>query len=402
MEANGNLRADTVLIRGADMASRLTDKAIRDLPAPATGSVVAWDSEVRGFGLRTTAACSRSFVLNYRANGRERRITIGSYPDWPLAKARERARVLKVRVDQGEDPMSDRHAERAAPTVADLADRFLEDAKGRCRPRSVAEYESLIRQLVVPKLGGLRVGSVTRLDVEAFHREVSRVTRVRANRALSLLRAMFFQAVRSGLRADNPAQKIARNAEHHRERFLTLDELHALFRALDNCRDQGSADALRLMVVTGARRGEVLNATWSQFDLTAGLWVKPASATKQNRVHRVPLNATARALLGRMAAEATGPLLFPGRRVGAAQTTLKRTWATVCVRAGITGLRVHDLRHSYASFLASAGLSLPTIGALLGHSSPATTNRYAHLLDRPLRDATEHMDAIVDGAKSND
>ena len=182
------------------------------------------------------------------------------------------------------------------------------------------------------------------------------------------------------------------------ERYLTLDELQALLAAPGRLPNQSSADAIRLLNVTGARRGEVLNATWDQFDLTAGLWVKPAATTKQKKLHRVPLNATARGLLGRMKAEATGPLLFPGRRVGAAQTNVKRTWAGVCKRAAIQGVRVHDLRHSYASYLASSGMSLPVIGALLGHSSPATTNRYAHLLDQPLRDATERIDAIVDGA----
>ena len=252
--------------------------------------------------------------------------------------------------------------------------------------------------MIVPKLGSLRVAAVRRADIETFHREVSKTAPVRANRGLSLLRKVFNLAIGWGICSDNPARGIERNPEHRRERYLSPDELERLMTALAEHPYRASANAVRLLLLTGARRGEVLGATWDQFDIKAGVWVKPAATTKQKKLHRIPLSAPARLLLAEMHAKAEGPALFPGRRENAAQTDLKRFWATVCRQAGIKGLRIHDVRHSYASFLASGGLSLPVIGALLGHSSPITTHRYAHLLDEPLRAATEKVGAIVAGA----
>ena len=150
--------------------------------------------------------------------------------------------------------------------------------------------------------------------------------------------------------------------------------------------------------MTGAREGEALSATWNQFDLTDGIWTKPHTATKQRREHVVPLSAPARQLLDRLQAQRNGsPWVFPGRDGGKPREDLKYAWARICKAAGIANLRIHDLRHSYASFLVSAGFSLPVIGALLGHATPATTARYAHLFDDPLRQATERASAIISG-----
>ena len=365
------------------MAIKLTDKEVRTLAAPASGYVITYDTEVKGFGARTTAAGAKSFVLNYRADGRERRITIGSFPDWGVAAAREQAKSLKRRIDVGEDPMADRHAERIAPTIESLAERYLAEHATRKRARSAAEDVSLLRQLILPKLGKLRVAAVRRPEIEAFHREITKATPTRANRALSLLTTMFNLAIGWEIRTDNPCKGISKNQEEKRERYLTGAELERVMGALASHPHQSSANVIRLLLLTGARRGEVLGATWDQFDLQTGVWVKPAATTKQNKLHRVPLSAPARQLLSEMHAKSDGPALFPGRRGNDRQTDLKRFWASICKTAGVHGVRVHDLRHSYASYLASAGLSLPVIGALLGHSSPMTTQRYAHLLDDP-------------------
>ena len=380
------------------MSATLTDKAIRGLPVPPSGNRVFYDGDVKGFGVRVTSAGALAFVLNYRAAGRERRITIGSFPDWSTKAAREQAKSLKRRIDMGDDPMAERHAERAAPTIESLAERYLAEHAPRKRARSVQEDRSLLRQLILPKLGKLRVAVVRRSEIEAFHREVSKQTPVRANRALSLLTKMFNLAIGWEIRADNPCKGIERNAEDKRERYLTPAELERLVAALAEHPHQNSANIIRLLLLTGARRGEVLGATWSQFDLDAGVWTKPAATTKQKKLHRVPLSAPARQLLSEMTAKATSDALFPGHRGNEQQTDLKRFWASICKDAGIAGVRVHDLRHSYASYLASAGLSLPVIGALLGHTQASTTQRYAHLLDDPLRAATERVGAMVAGA----
>ena len=148
------------------------------------------------------------------------------------------------------------------------------------------------------------------------------------------------------------------------------------------------------MLLTGARRGEVLGATWSMFDLEHGIWIKPSAHTKQRREHRVPISAAAIDLLRRLLVTATGAYVFPGRN-GAPLTDVKRTWQAVRSEAGLPDVRLHDLRHTYASLLASAGQSLPIIGALLGHTQPQTTARYAHLLDDPLRAATNQVGSFL-------
>jgi integrase len=188
--------------------------------------------------------------------------------------------------------------------------------------------------------------------------------------------------------------------EDRRERYLNPNELTRLVETLNEHPNRRAANAVRLLLLTGARRGEVLAGTWEQFDLEAGIWTKPSAHTKQKRSHRVPLSAPARALLDQIRTEAErsdvrSPFLFPGDVFGKPLSNIKLFWRSVCRRAGIEGLRLHDLRHQYASMLASAGLSLAIIGRLLGHTQPSTTARYAHLFDDPLREATERVGALV-------
>jgi integrase len=249
---------------------------------------------------------------------------------------------------------------------------------------------------------------------------------------VEVVRKAFNLAIRWGWRADNPASGVHRNPEEKRARYLSDTELVRLCKALAAHPERTSANAIKLLMITGARRSEVLTARWEMFDLDAGVWVKPSAHTKQRKAHRVPLSAPAVQLLtdlrttaNAMAATtgaAVSPYVFPGRN-GRPITDLKRTWLSVCRAAGLAEriekpaadgsvvkaengepviawratARLHDLRHTYASILASHGLSLPIIGALLGHTQPQTTARYAHLLDDPLRAATEHVGARVAG-----
>ena len=152
---------------------------------------------------------------------------------------------------------------------------------------------------------------------------------------------------------------------------------------------------MRLLLLTGARRGEVLAATWEQFDIEKGVWTKPSSHTKQKKVHRVPLASAAMILLEQMRSASASTYLFPSNTPEGHVTEIKHSWASICKSAQITDMRLHDLRHSYASIFAGAGLSLPVIGALLGHTQPATTARYAHLADDPLRAATDTIDPTI-------
>lgn len=408
------------------MGIQLTDNAVSEILPPTDGRpyVITYDGDhpkaVTGFGVRVTKAGARSFIFNYRTkSGKERRYTIGAarFKDgarwtdgWTATAARERASELRREIERGGDPMGDLSAARGAPTVADLAAKYLDEYASA--KRSAKDDEGLLNQIILPEIGARKVAEIQYEDIERLHRKVStrgiapaRKTKlgtkrepkpapIRANRMVALLSKMFALAIRWKMRGDNPAKGIQRNHEQRRERYLSGDELGRLTLALAK-HDGSSANVIRLLLLTGARRGEVLAAAWPQFDLDQGVWTKPSAHTKQKKEHRVPLSAPARQLLSQMKTGTGGDgKLFDGDEA----RRLARFWASISKSANISGVRVHDLRHTYASILASAGLSLPIIGALLGHTQPSTTARYAHLFDDPLRKATERVGQIVANA----
>jgi len=377
--------------------TKLTDKIVKLSP----GSALVWDADVKGFGARITAAGHRAFVLNYRrkADGRERRWTIGSFPDWTTGAARDEAKRLKRLIDGGADPVGEQQSSRAAPTVNELLDRFEAECLPRTRASTQRTYRNQINSEIRPKLGKLKVAGVRFGDIDALHRELSDRAPYQANRVVALAGRVFAMAVRWGMRGDNPCRGVERNPEQRRKRYLSNDELARLTAALAKHPDPQAVNIIRLLLLTGARKGELLAATWDQFDLASGVWTKPGAATKQKTEHIIPLSAPARQLLADLhKARDDSGYLFPGR-LGHRQD-IKAAWIVICKVAGIKGLRVHDLRHSYASALAGAGFSLPVIGALLGHTQPGTTSRYAHLQDDPLRAATERAGGILSGRPS--
>jgi integrase len=397
------------------MVEQLTDRVVRELPAPPSGNRITYDTDVKGFGCRVTTAGAKSFVLNYQAAGRERRLTIGSFPDWSTKQARERARELKREIDTGGDPLGEREAERTAPTVNELADRFEAEHLPRLRPGTQDEYRRLLRLYIRPQLGRTKVGALRYAEIEALHRKIMQTAPYSANRTIAVLSKMLSLSIKWGLRQDNPCRGIERAPERKRQTFLTPAQIGRLLEVLAAHPERVSANAVRLLTLTGARKGETLRAKWDDLDLGAGVWLKPGHTTKQTTDHRVPLSPPALALLSEMRAEADRenaqrgkdglapiPWVFPGSKPITGEWShlqdIKHFWAAVCEAAGLKGIRIHDLRHTYASILASSGLSLPIIGALLGHTQAATTHRYAHLLDDPLRAATERAAAVIIGA----
>lgn len=379
------------------MGQKLADAVVRALPIPSSGNVITYDTEVKGFGCRVTSGGSRAFVLNYRNRaGRERRITIGQFPDWGTGPARQEAKRLKQGIDRGEDPLAEVEADRGAKTVADLADRFREEHLGKKRPSTAKNYGILLDKFILPALRHHKVAEVTYSDIDGLHRKITKSgAPYQANRSLAVLSKMFALAIKWRWRDDNPAKGIERNPEEKRHRYLSPSEVARLGEALDRLEDRQAANIIRLLLLTGARSGEVMGAKWEDLDLGASVWTKPGSTTKQKTLHRVPLSAPARQLLIEIRADAGGgKFVFPGRGSDH-RVEIRPAWRAACAAAGLSGVRIHDLRHTYASLLASSGKSLPIIGALLGHSQPATTARYSHLLDDPLREATEGVGALL-------
>jgi len=379
---------------------KLTDNLLRKLPTPEQGNKITYDDAVKGFGVRITAAGGRAFILNYRRklDGRERRYTIGSFPDWSTSAAREEAKRLKRLVDGGADPVGEQEEGRAAPTVADLCARFERDYLPRNRPTTQRVYKQQIATDILPALGRVKVAAVSHADIDGFHHRLSARAPTHANRTVAVLSRMFNLAIRWGWHTDNPCKGVERNQENKRHRYLSGAEISRLSAALAKLEDVSAANAVRLLLLTGARRGELLAAKWADVDLEAGVWAKPGATTKQKTEHRVPLSAAAAQLLTEMRAQAgeDAEWIFPARG-GGHRPHINEAWIRVRKAAKLPGVRLHDLRHTYASVLVSAGLSLPVIGSLLGHSTPVTTHRYAHLTDDPLRAATERASAIITG-----
>jgi len=414
------------------MSDKLSEATARKALPPLRGQTMLWDGEVKGFALRITPGGAKSFVLDYRAEGRQRRITLGSWPDWTVAAARETAKSMKREVDLGTDPMGERQTQREAPTVLEMWERYTRENLPKKAERSQADERMMWEKIILPRFGKMKVVAISYDDVDALHRDITEIrgTPVRANRTVEVLRRAFNLSIRWKWRDDNPASGVSRNEEEKRNRFLNKVEIAALARALNEHGEPMSANAIKLLMLTGARRGEVLGATWEMFDLENGVWTKPSAHTKQRKLHRVPLSGPAIQLLfdlkesGRLKAEAAGerpsPYVFPGA-TGKPLTDVKRTWVSVCRKAGLgsevplidakgkpmmdrkgtpktefqPNVRIHDIRHSFASILVSAGASLPLIGQMLGHTQVQTTQRYAHLFDDPLRKAAETVGAFM-------
>jgi integrase len=379
---------------------KLTDASVRALPEPETGNKITFDEALKRFGVRVTAAGARSFVLVYRTAGRQRCYTIGAFPDWQTSAARQEAKRLKMQIRAtNADPIGEIESERSAPTVADLIDRYVSEHLPRKRPSSRQDDLYLIKRLA--SLRSLKVADVTFSQIDTLHQKITREGKLRrANSVRSLLSKMFSLAIKWRWRIDNPVKGVERNQENKRERFLTADEIARLNEALAKHPSRSSANAIRLLILTGARRSEVLTARWADFDLSSATWTKPATNTKQKKEHVLPLSGPARLLLADMRKSASSDYLFPGNGAGEHLEGLRRPWTAVCKAANIEGVRVHDLRHTYASVLASSGVSLHIIGGLLGHAEPRTTARYAHLTDDSLRAATERAGHVIAGGKS--
>jgi integrase len=397
------------------MPFKIDERAVKTTKAPAKGDNTIWDSEVKGFGLRVFAPTrrnpegARSFFLNYRVAGRERRCTIGDFPVWSALAARNEAKALRKRIDQGEDPASQRREVREAPTVADLAERYRREHLPGKAPRSQAGDLAMIKNDILPVIGDRKVAGVHYGDIKQLHERITARAAVHANRVLAVMSTMFELSLRPMAGEDaawrdqaqgNPCRGVKRNQEQGKERFFSATEILALTDALTAYGDTSASNCLRLIMLTGARPGEAMRATWAEF-AEPGFWDKPSAHTKQRRRHRIPLSPGATEFVERLRAKGgreSDAFVFPGQKKGTPLTEIRTAWEAVARAAGVTDARAYDLRHTFASIGAGGGLSLQIIGRLLGHTKAATTQRYAHLADDPLREAAAKIGAVIAGA----
>ena len=302
--------------------------------------------------------------------------------------------------------------------MQDLIDRYIREHVSRLAELNAADQKSIMAKLVAPHWGRKLVTEITKADVEKLLAGIAegrarphkarpnnrarklqppKPTPVRANRVGEALRKMFNLAIEWGMRADNPANGFHRRIENPRERFLSKDEIDRLGAALDADPDQRAAGIIRVCMLTGARVGEVRQARFEQFNLELGIWSKPASTTKQRKVHRVPISEDVAAIVRQrqLLVPKGSPWLFPGEVPGQPVKEIRRFWIRIQKEAQIEDVRIHDLRHTFASLLVSGGASLEMIGKLLGHTQMQTTQRYAHLLDAPLRAGLDAVASAV-------
>jgi integrase len=400
---------------------KLTKRAV-DAIVPDDKPRIFFDTDLPGFGLRVMPTGSKSWVVEYRPHGggrgvAKKRVTLGKSGSLTADQARRAAAEVLARVRLGADPAAEQKERRAAITVAELINAFEEEhIRSKLKVKTGKSYAAGMATLRAA-YGSQKAASLSRAQIATLHAKAGK-TPFAANRALATWSKMFSWAAARGLvpEGHNPAKGIERYREERRERFLTEEELSRLGAALaeaetvglpwnidsakprskhlpgtDNQRtklDPFVVAAIRLLLLTGARLREILDAQWSHVDFERGVIFLPDSKTGRKTLY---LSSAALEVLNGLPRLVDNPFIIAGAKEGAPRADLKKPWASICRVAGIEGARLHDLRHSFASIGAGASLGLPVIGKLLGHTQAATTHRYAHLDADPLRRANDEI-----------
>ncbi|WP_297844629.1 site-specific integrase [uncultured Roseibium sp.] len=375
---------------------KITKRLVDQIPAPEKDQSFVWDTDVKGFGLRITATGAKAYVFQYKnQSGRNRRMTLGKHGSITADQAREIARELYIEVRKGKDPLADKSAHRGAPDVCALCDDYItRHARPKKRPRSLEGDLSLIERFIKPEIGAMKVQDVELRDIEKVAALLSDKPTT-ANRLVALLSKMFNLAKSWKWRDTNPTEGWQKHQEFKRERPLSEEELQRLYRVMEEHPNQTACNIVRLLLLTGARRGEVLNMCWKDLNFEKGVWTKPAHNTKQKRTEHLPLSEGALSLLKHIRdtrdESAPSKFVFPGRVPEEPITTIKTFWGRIRKEADIEDARLHDLRHTTATVMAGAGASLPMIGRQLGHTQYQTTLRYAHLYQDDLRQSANSL-----------
>ena len=379
----------------ANRIPRITKRSVDAIKAGGTDTVY-WDGELTGFGLRVRRSGRKSYVVQTRIAGKLCWFTIG--PHGPLSPDQARARALEILAcaKKGIDPRDANARREAEPSMADLGRRFLEEyVPVHCKPSTREEYSRSVRLFVDPVIGELRVPEVQRKDIAALHHGL-RDKPYQANRTLGVLSKMFSLAEVWGWRPDgsNPCRHVKRYKEHKRERFLSPEETERLGQVLRDAEEEmpSAVAAFRLLLLTGCRMSEIRDLRW---DYVKDDCIELPDAKTGGRV--VPLGPEARAVLSAIPRDEDNPWVIAGRLPGSHLTDLQRPWRRIRKQAGLEGVRIHDLRHSFASRALALGESLTMIGKLLGHTQVQTTARYAHLARDSIQTAAARITGSIGG-----
>jgi integrase len=372
---------------------KLTDAFVRTLAAPETGRIEVRDAEIPGFALRVTEKGAKSWVLIYHLHGRKGRVTLGSYPELSLADARKQARQHRCEVERGEDPAADKRSMRAAQTVAETADLYIE-RWARPNKRSWEGDQWMLGKYVLPYWQGRKLREIARADVIDLLDRIAKSTPVTANRVRALLSKLFSFAVSQALCDTNPVRDTARpTKENPREFSLTPVQIRTVWKGVNEIGDERVQAFYKLAFLTCARRGELLGMTWPEVDLDAAMWSLPVERAKNGRAWRVPLPPTAVAVLReRKARCGESPFVFADENgTPLPHWALEAAHYAFIKRLGIR-FRIHDARSIACTQIAEMGASPDVLDALLNHlDSHSVTRRH---YDRYTREP-EHRRALL-------
>lgn len=373
---------------------KITKRSV-DAAAPTDKEFFLWDDELKGFGLRVYPSGRKMYLAQFRAGGRLRRVNIGLHgaltPD--LARTEAMKHLSDVRL--GGDPAKERDKRKTSPTMKEFGRRFLDEHVAvHCKASTHGEYKRSVELFIDAKLGSHRIIDITRADVVDLHQSM-KATPYQANRTLGVLSVMFSVAHSWGVRADgvNPCWKVKRFKEVKRERYLTPDELARLGQVLRQSDTEPEAvNGIRLLLLTGCRLGEIQTLKWEYVDFDASVLRLPDSKTGAKIV---PIGKAVIDVLRSIPERKDNPYVITGRLEGQYLSDIQKPWRRLRKRAGLDGLRIHDLRHSFASDALQLGQDLTMIGKLLGHTQVQTTARYAHLKTDPIRAAADKVSEAI-------
>tara|TARA_R110000868_G_scaffold409595_1_gene695403 strand:- start:9286 stop:10506 length:1221 start_codon:yes stop_codon:yes gene_type:complete len=376
------------------------NKRFVDGLAPSDKNYITFDGELRGFGVRVAPSGRKTFIVQYRAGGRTRRVKLGVYGSVTVDQARTEARKRLGEVAAGENPAETIRINRRAPTVAALCDRFMEEhVRVRCKPSTESEYQRSINIFIKPAFGARKIQDITRTDVAKLHHD-HRDIPYQANRTLGVISKMFNLAEVWGLRPDgsNPTRHIKKYPEEKKQRFLSPKEIGTLTRVLAEVEAEGTESpytvaAFRLLLLTGCRLSEIQTLRWDYIE--GSYIVLPDSKTG---ARRIPFDQPVRDVLDSIERQDGNPYVICGKLPGSHLTDLQHPWRRIRARAKLDDVRIHDLRHTFASAALEAGLSLEQIADLLGHSMLQTTARYTHLRDEVQRNAAKQASGFISEA----